>query len=66
MFSMSGVQVKVGFGFRTDAFPGATLRGDERMMQLEGDATTRNTNLDKEVTVEDFFHAKAQPTVSFK
>ena len=38
MFSMSGLRVRVGFGFRFDAFPGATLRGEDRMDELgEGD-----------------------------
>ena len=64
MFSMSGLSVRVGFGWRNDAFPGVTLRGEERiaeMLRQEGKVAHN-----KEFTVNDFFPDKPEPAVSFK
>ena len=64
MFSMSGLQVRVGYGFRYDVFPGAALRGEDRMM--EGEGGVKRPVASKDLTVDDFFSNEPPPAVSFK
>ena len=64
MFSMSGIRVRVGFGWRVDAFPGVTLLGEQRVAEMAEEGKQRGTN--KEPTVDDFFPDKPEPAVSFK
>lgn len=64
---MSGIQVRVGFGWKTDAFPNNSLYNEERMNAMKGSlGGARRQVANKEFTVEDFFPNKPQPAVSLK
>ena len=64
---MSGIQVRVGFGWKTDAFPNNTLYNEERLNALKGSlGGARRKAANKEFTVEDFFPNKPPPAVSLK
>ena len=65
MFSMSGLRVRVGFGWRVDAFPGLTLLGEQRVAEMAEEGQQK-LGLNKEFTVDDFFPDKPEPAVSFK
>ena len=54
VYSLNGIRIRVGFGWKTDAFPNNSLCGEDRMKALTGDygGARRPT---KEFTVEDFF-----------
>ena len=55
IYSMVGIRVRVGFGWKTDAFPSNTLYAEDRMKALTGDFGEKRKQGHKEFTVDDFF-----------
>ena len=65
IYSMSGIKVRVGYGFQLDAFPNNSLYVEERM-HAQNMGQSRRQGANKELTVDDFFSTKPQPAQSLK
>ena len=56
IYSISGIRVRIGFGWKTDVFPNNSLYAEERMRLLAGDLEgAQRISHFKEFTVDDFF-----------